>query len=309
MNLDLDSDQQLVIESVRTLLRRHAGPARARDLDLRHQYDDDLLRALREADLLDLVTADGAGPLEAALVVEEIAAGLGNVYAGARMLVAPFVLTGDVPDRIALVDEAFPGPARFAHQADLVIAIDKAEAKVLSGIDARAKECETIFLYPMGRIDTSGGEALPAGSGDLVRRWWQVALATEIVGLSRTALELTVKYVKERQQFGRALADFQAIQHRLAELFIALEGARWMALFAAWSEARPEDAALAAGYASTVAQKMVLSLHQVTGAIGFTDEYDLHLYSLRLRALCAEMGGARKHYEQAARARWLPAGV
>jgi alkylation response protein AidB-like acyl-CoA dehydrogenase len=305
MDFDLTDDQQLLIESVRTLLGRRAGPDRARRMALHHNHDDELLVALDDAGFLDIATNADSGPLEAALVVEEIAGALGTIHAGARMLVAPFVLAGDFPNRITLVDDQARGPIRYLHQAEAAIMVRGDDARLVEVVPGSTTHVESIFGYPMGAIEASPGPTLAPGAGDLVRRWWQVALAAEMVGLIRGALDLTVDHVRERTQFGRAIGSFQAIQHRLADLYILTQGARWMTLCAAWDNAESESAAAAAGYASDVAQAAVWELHQLTGAISFTDEYDLHLYTLRLQALRTELGGASRHYQALARARWL----
>ena len=117
---------------------------------------------------------------------------------------------------------------------------------------------------------------------------------------------MTVDYVKRRRQFGRAIGSFQAVQHRLSQCAVAIEGARWLAYEAAERGAPPGEAALAAGYATTAASQVFAETHQLTGAMGFTREHDLHVFSMRLQALRLEAGGASGHHVAAARARWLP---
>ena len=121
----------------------------------------------------------------------------------------------------------------------------------------------------------------------------------------RGALEVTVEYVKGRRQFGRAIGSFQAIQHRLARCAVEVEAARWLACEAAFAGAPAEAAAIAAAHACAAAQRVHAETHQLTGAMGFTREHALHVWSMRLQALRLEAGGTAAHRIAAARERWL----
>jgi alkylation response protein AidB-like acyl-CoA dehydrogenase len=120
----------------------------------------------------------------------------------------------------------------------------------------------------------------------------------------RAALDYTVEYLKQRRQFGRAIGSFQAVQHRLAECAILVEGSRWLALEAAWLGAPAETAATAAAYATSAAKQVFGEMHQLSGAIGFTHEHDLHVWSVRLQALKLELDGVAGHRRAIAHARW-----
>ena len=121
------------------------------------------------------------------------------------------------------------------------------------------------------------------------------------------ALDATVGYLRERRQFGRAIASFQAVQHRLAWCAVQVAGSRWLALEAAARGAPAEASALAAAHAAHTAKRVFAETHQLSGAIGFTREHALHVWSMRLQALRLELGGAAEHARAAARARWLAA--
>ena len=139
-----------------------------------------------------------------------------------------------------------------------------------------------------------------------MRNWWRVALAAEAAGTMGAALHVTVEYLKERRQFGRALGAFQAVQHRLAECAVLVEGARWLAFEAAWHGAPGEASAIAAASATAAAGRVFHETHQLSGAIGFTREHDLHVWSMRLQALRLELRGVRGHRRAIAEARWAP---
>jgi alkylation response protein AidB-like acyl-CoA dehydrogenase len=107
-------------------------------------------------------------------------------------------------------------------------------------------------------------------------------LACEAVGAADRALELTVEYVRQREQFGRAIGSFQAVKHRLADVYVQVQAARSAAYYAAWAAVRGERVgglALAQALeALRVASAEGIQLH---GGIGFTWEHQAHLYFKR----------------------------
>ena len=151
------------------------------------------------------------------------------------------------------------------------------------------------------------GEDLGPGAAARLRDAWRVALAVETAGSMAGALDATLEYLKQRRQFGRAIASFQAVQHRLAACAVWVEGARWLAFEAAAKGAPAEAAAIAAAHAAFAAKRVFAETHQLSGAIGYTREHPLHVFSMRLQALRLELGGAPEHARAAARARWAPA--
>lgn len=83
-----------------------------------------------------------------------------------------------------------------------------------------------------------------------------------------------------------------------------LEGARWLAREAAWCGAPAEAAATAAAYATATAGRVFAETHQLSGAIGFTREHSLHVWSMRLQALRLELGGVAGHCSALCQTRW-----
>lgn len=307
MELRLDDDQKALLDSVQTLLRRHAGPARARQLGGdRPSYDTDLDRALDEAGFLDLARHDDAGPLEAALVVEAVTRAAGVVAIGSRALVAPAVCDGLPPGPIALGVAGFSGPVRYATSARSALFVDGDHVRVVDLTPDLVEPVPARYGYPMGRI-RPGGTARPLeGPAARMVAWWRVALAVEMAGALQQALDLTVDHVTNREQFGHPLGSLQAVQHGLAEAAVAVQGARWLALEAAWLGAPEEAAATAVTHASWAARTVFPVLHQLTGAIGFTTEYDLHLWTMRLPALWQEVEWIGNPGAAVAAARWNP---
>ncbi|KAA1397656.1 acyl-CoA dehydrogenase family protein [Aeromicrobium ginsengisoli] len=127
-----------------------------------------------------------------------------------------------------------------------------------------------------------------------------IGVAAEHTGMATHLLETTTAYLLERQQFGRAIASFQAIKHRLADLLVDLERARSASRYAAAIfDADPEAATLPARIAAAVCQDVVIrAAHesvQLHGGIGFTWEHTAHLYVRRALGDEGLFGSSRAH--------------
>lgn len=107
-------------------------------------------------------------------------------------------------------------------------------------------------------------------------------LACEAVGAANRALERTVGYVRQREQFGRPIGSFQAVKHRLADVYVQLQAARSAAYYAAWSTAHDEHVGpLALAQALEALRTVAAEAVQLHGGIGFTWEHEAHLYFKR----------------------------
>ncbi|GAA3378283.1 acyl-CoA dehydrogenase family protein [Streptomyces racemochromogenes] len=106
-------------------------------------------------------------------------------------------------------------------------------------------------------------------------------LAAEAVGAADRALARTVEYVCQREQFGRAVGSFQAVKHRLADLYVQVQAARSAAYYAAWD---PDQGGLALAQALEALRTTAGEAIQLHGGIGFTWEHDAHLYFKRAAA-------------------------
>ncbi|MFJ3724119.1 acyl-CoA dehydrogenase family protein [Streptomyces sp. NPDC090045] len=106
-------------------------------------------------------------------------------------------------------------------------------------------------------------------------------LAAEAVGAAGQALARTVEYVRQREQFGRAIGSFQAVKHRLADLYVQVQAARSAAYYAAWD---PDQGCLALAQALEALRVTAGEAIQLHGGIGFTWEHDAHLYFKRAAA-------------------------
>ncbi|MDG9707615.1 acyl-CoA dehydrogenase family protein [Streptomyces sp. DH10] len=107
-------------------------------------------------------------------------------------------------------------------------------------------------------------------------------LAAEAVGAAGRVLERTVEYVGQREQFGRPIGSFQAVKHRLADVYVQVQAARSAAYYAAWATAQGERVGgLALAQSLQALRAAAAEGIQSHGGIGFTWEHDVHLYFKR----------------------------
>ncbi len=145
----------------------------------------------------------------------------------------------------------------------------------------------------LGKLD----EGLP-----LVRETLRKATALQcavMVGGAQQELEITAEHTKNRVQFERPIGTFQAVQHKLADMYIDVNGARWTAYQAIWrlSEGLPADreVAIAKGFANIACQRVAFGAQQLHGGLGVDKDYDLHFYFRRAKALSLTMGSTPYH--------------
>jgi len=129
----------------------------------------------------------------------------------------------------------------------------------------------------------AAGEPVPLAAGRVALGWW-------LLGIGRTMLDLARVHALERVQFGRPLASFQAVRHRLAETLVALDGAE-ATLVAAHDDLGALLAKAAAGQAALTAAR---HCQQVLGGMGFTAEHGLHRHVRRALVLDGLLGSARE---------------
>ena len=214
----------------------------------------------------------------------------------------------------------------FAQAADLILVV----ARTSSG---SADDGTTVFALPADAAGlrqvpnvemdhtsktstlTFDGVAVAADAviGEVDRGWAvigptlqraAIGASAEMLGAARRCMEMSVEYAKVRQQFGQPIGAFQAIKHACAEMLLEVENAHAATYYAAWAlDAGAPDAALAASvakaYVGDASRKVCGSSIQVHGGIGFTWEYDLHLYVKRAKHLEPLYGDADFHRERA----------
>ncbi len=283
------------------------------------------------------------GPVLEANVVADVLAAAGDDEQRKRLLgpiargelIPTWCLSGDgTPniDAIAVVATAtsrgvrLDGVARFvpaAPAADLLLvacasgggpslalvrpSAEGVTTRVHAGIDLTRRDGEVrldgVVVAP---TDLVGGQGGAAPHLERALRLATVVQAAEAVGAAERLFEATVQYAKDRVQFGRAIGSFQAIKHRLADVFIEIEGARAAARYAALAVAddRPDRDEAVAVAGSTVRDAVAhaagesLQLH---GGIGFTWDHDVHLFLRRAKAEQARYGEPWWHRERLCR--------
>ncbi|HEU5061648.1 MAG TPA: acyl-CoA dehydrogenase family protein [Solirubrobacterales bacterium] len=158
-------------------------------------------------------------------------------------------------------------------------------------------------------VEVAAEASLPGEAQDYLAVFLRacVAIAAESTGLAQRALEMSVAYAKDRQQFGRPIGAYQAVSHRCAQMLLETENSRSAVYGAAWAaDAEPESLPLAAcmakAYASDAGWRVPDAAIQVHGGIGFTWEHDLHFFLKRGRGNAAMFGEAKWHRERVAEA-------
>jgi hypothetical protein len=304
MHLALNEDQTQILDFVDGLTKPYATVPMH---DISFALTSDALDAeLVEGGFLDVMAIEELGAVTAALVVERLARLPFAVEAAASSLVRPLI-DPEMPRPLCLVEEGkLRKPVRFLKPGATVVVVGASGVRSFTATaeHVRAAGDEVLYGYPVAYLTGVPGDARAheVATGEVLRAW-RVALAAEAAGLLGAALQSVTTYVSERQQFGRPIATFQAIRHRLAENQVATNGVYWMALRAAGT-GEAGDAALAALHAQEAAKRVGYDYHQFLGAMGMTLEHPLHLWTYRLKFLTSELGGRGANALAAAEAIW-----
>ena len=205
-----------------------------------------------------------------------------------------------------------------AHNSDVLIVPARTKGKGTKGItlflvDAKQQGVKTTLLKTMDQTRklcevslenvTLGKDAVlgkPDKGWELVDRLVdraKVALCAEMCGGAQKVLEMSVEYAKVREQFGKPIGSFQAIQHKCANMMVQVESAKSATYYAAWAVANdvPEAhlaACMAKAYCSDAYRMVSGEGIQIHGGIGFTWEHDMHLYFKRAKGSEVTFGDA-----------------
>ncbi|MFC7502503.1 acyl-CoA dehydrogenase family protein, partial [Nocardioides sp. GCM10030258] len=265
---------------------------------------------------------DGAGAtfFETAVVLEELGRSLAPSPLLATVVAAEALLAGGTEDakqrllpRIAAGEIAtivLDGPVLDADRAAIVLAVIGDDLVEVTGATATWTESMDQSVR-LGRLDLATAQTAVVGDGAAARTRAELVGAAAVsalaVGLSDRALQMTTDYTKERVQFGRPIGSFQAIKHRLAEVFARTELARsasWAASYALAEGEDPAEAAFlthaAASYALETAQLAASECIQLHGGIAITWEHDAHLVFKRAHSLSHLFGAPHRHRESVA---------
>ena len=177
----------------------------------------------------------------------------------------------------------------------------------MPSMDGTRKLYEVVFEnVAVAQTDVLGADGDARGALRGALETATLALCAEMVGGMQWILDTTVEYAKTRQQFGRAIGSFQAVQHQCADMLLMTESARSATYYAAWAltEGAPEASSavsIAKAYCSDAYREVGNRGVQVHGGIGFTWEHDLHLYYRRSKASEVMFGDGSFHRERIAR--------
>jgi alkylation response protein AidB-like acyl-CoA dehydrogenase len=308
----MSDERELLRDTVAALVAKHASPGAVREaMDSDRGYDESLWRLLCEqVGVAALVVPEeygGAGGTlgDAAVVVEELGKGLvpspllGTTLAELALLAADQPdadILGSLADGAAIGAVVFdPGYVINGDIADIVIATN----------DGKLDRWTTFSAEPLTPMDPTRRlarirpeSAAPLGTDPGVADAAAILLAAEQIGAAARCLEITVEYTKERQQFGRPIGSFQALKHRMADLYVAVQSARAV-VYDAVEQADDAPSATSAALARVAATEAFNTVAaegiQLHGGIAITWEHDMQLYFKRAHGSSHVLGAAGEY--------------
>ncbi len=304
----MSEERQLLRDTVAALVAKHAAPAAVREaMESERGYDESLWRLLCEqvgaAALVVPEELSGAGGTlgDAAAVLEELGKSLVPSPLLGTTLAELALLAADQPDAETLGSLA-EGTAIGAVVFDRDYVINGDIADIVIAVDDGTLDRWTEFsVEPVAPMDPTRRLArlTPQNTASLgtdpgLADAAAILLAAEQIGAATRCLELTVDYTKERQQFGRPIGSFQALKHRMADLYVAVQAAR-----AVVNDAADAPSATAAALARVAASEAFSTVAaegiQLHGGIAITWEHDMQLYFKRAHGSSQLLGPPRDH--------------
>jgi len=218
-----------------------------------------------------------------------------------------FVADAHVADYLVCVTKSESGENRL-HHLNLFLGDTKSPGitctllKTISA-DKLFEVAFNNFKVPEKKL--LGGRAQDGNEVDKILQFASIAKCAEMIGGAQQVLAMTVDYARERVQFGHPIGSFQAIQHHCANMLIDVNASRLIAYQAAWllSEGLncTKEVSVAKAWVSTAYRRICILGHQVHGAIGFTKDHDLQLYSRRAKMSEILFGDATYHQKVVAK--------
>ena len=300
-------ERQLLRQSVAALVSKHAtSEANRRAMDSVTGYDEALWSMLCEqvgvAALVVPEEIGGAGGelADAAAVLEELGRALVPTPLLGTTLAELALLAADEPDG-ETIERLAAGTAIGAvvfdrdyvingDVADVVLAVD--DARIVRWAEVSIAAAHT--LDPTRRLArVTPGACTTIGNDPGIADTASILLAAEQVGAAARCLELTVEYTKQRVQFGRPIGSFQALKHRMADMYVAVQSARAV-VGEAVASPTPISAALARLAASDAFCSAAGEAIQLHGGIAITWEHDMQLYFKRAHSSAQLLGSPRE---------------
>jgi alkylation response protein AidB-like acyl-CoA dehydrogenase len=297
MRFAFSPDQLAFRDAVRDLLEKECTPAHVRDAWTNETGRvPGLWLRLQEMGVIGMLAPEAKGGLgltmvDLVLILEET-----GRYAVPEPIVETAASAVPVFERADLTFTVGHALVAWADTADVIITAAGRFDRATSELVPRVSVDGARRLFEVRGSSTPNGDEAVDAYVRLV-----VGTAAQLCGLTDRMLEMTAEYVKERTQFGVPVGSFQAVKHHLANARIALEFTRPLV----YRGAATLDAAhvsMAMAKAADTALHTARAALQCHGAIGYTTEYDLHLYMKRAWALARARGDARFHRNRVAQA-------
>lgn len=304
----MSDERNMLRDTVASVVEKHASPAAVRRaMESELGYDDALWTLLCEqvgaAALVIGEELGGAGGelADAAVVIETLGRNLVPTPLMGTTLAELALLSAGNPDTDAL-EKLAEGTSIGAVVFDpgFVINGDVADV-VIAAADGELTRWTSFTVEPLiamdptrrlARVQVRAEESIgpDPGLADIAA----ILLAAEQIGAAARCLDLTVAYTKDRVQFGRPIGSFQALKHRMADLYVLVQSARAV-VDDAVADPSPTSAALARIAAceafSTVAGESI----QMHGGVAITWEYDIQLYFKRAHGSAQVLGAPRDY--------------
>jgi alkylation response protein AidB-like acyl-CoA dehydrogenase len=309
MRVTLDQEQRDLAAMCRSVLAAELAP----DAQWKALTDAGVLGLPVDGALADvgLFCLEAGRALCPRLVQSTLYATLAIEWLGVGSEWLPRLTSGEARGAIALFDarDAAVGPtsgvADFvadADQADVIVVSTDAGVAVVdtTAPGVRIEPVPTMGGFPAFsvRYDDDAIGSLASVQPEQLRRVTNAVVALDcldLVGVGEAVVDRTVEYTKMREQFGRPIASFQAAQHIVADMHIALSAARLAAHSAVFQLGRGNTATRETAIArmrATEIKKITLDAHQLHGGMGYVVDTGLYKYSERARILSTFGGGA-----------------
>jgi hypothetical protein len=284
------ADRQLLIESLRsTFTSAEADPAAALDeLGWAEAQEADPA----EATTL-LFTEHGRHAVTSSLLDRVVLAEIGADHAEAAVVYPPFGADHVTDEGIALVDPSTVASVWVQRESGLTqLPSGELSARPVHGFDT----ARTWWRVHVPAGTPAASPQPPPDAWERAVAAGRRALAAELNGITEVLLQNAVRHTSERVQYGRPLAAYQTVRHRLVEGHAVLEAARSM-LDGAWTDGTPWAAAVAKAVAGTAYRDVAKHAMQLCGAVGLTKEHHQHGFVER-GALLEELLGSARYLER-----------
>lgn len=330
MRFSFNDEQLLMRDTVREMLKVECHPTK-----LREAWENDsgrvpgLWQKFSEMGILGMLVGEaygglGMNELDVVLVMEEFGrAAVPDPFLDSSVVGAPLLQdTHDENLKTRLLSGVVSGEselstrigtnlyAEYGDDSDLYLVENGGQLSLVSPESAQRQRQESVDCSRrLESLEFTDQEPCTLPKDSLDQAWNRGSLgsAAQLLGLCSRMIDMTVEYAKVREQFGKPIGTFQAVKHHLVDALLSLEFAKPVVYRAAWSMVHDPLAAnthvsMAKIYASKAAEIAAKKALQIHGAIGYSFEYDLHMWMKRAWALRRTWGSDAWHRERVARA-------